>query len=127
VQRVTKELNKKIDLPKNTRLRLIPENVRGLVLTNSPVRGAEVDVLLQGENEQMLQQAGRDILATLDKKVNLATFSPGWRPAADGSADSPQLGTSGNLRLECEANWRGDSDSNSRFCSHAIAAGKPFG
>jgi len=80
VQRVTKELNKKIDLPKNTRLRLIPENVRGLVLTNSPVRGAEVDVMLQGENEQILQQAGRDILATLDKKVNLATFRPDGDP-----------------------------------------------
>ncbi|MBD0310237.1 MAG: efflux RND transporter permease subunit, partial [Microcoleus sp. T1-bin1] len=80
VQRVTKELNTKIDLPKNTRLRLNPENVRGLVLTNSPVRGAEVDVLLQGENEQILQQTGRDILATLDKKVNLATFRPDGDP-----------------------------------------------
>ena len=80
VQRVTKELNKKIDLPKNTRLRLNPENVRGLVLTNSPVRGAEVDVLLQGENEQILQQAGREILATLDEKVNLATFRPDADP-----------------------------------------------
>ncbi|MEG4120343.1 efflux RND transporter permease subunit [Microcoleus sp. N9_B4] len=80
VQRVTQELNKKIDLPKNTRLRLNPENVRGLVLTNSPVRGAEVDVLLQGENEQILQQAGREILATLDQKVNLATFRPDGDP-----------------------------------------------
>ncbi|MEP6519045.1 efflux RND transporter permease subunit [Microcoleus vaginatus] len=80
VQRVTQELNKKIDLPKNTRLRLNPENVRGLVLTNSPVRGAEVDVLLQGENEQILQQAGREILATLDEKVKLATFRPDGDP-----------------------------------------------
>ncbi|MEG4146253.1 efflux RND transporter permease subunit [Microcoleus sp. Pol12B5] len=80
VQRVTQELNKKIDLPKNTRLRLNPENVRGLVLTNSPVRGAEIDVLLQGENEQILQQAGREILATLDQKVNLATFRPDADP-----------------------------------------------
>ncbi|MEG4497534.1 efflux RND transporter permease subunit [Microcoleus sp. F10-C6] len=80
VQRVTQELNQKIDLPKNTRLRLNPENVRGLILTNSPVRGAEVDVLLQGENEQILQQAGREILATLDEKVNLATFRPDADP-----------------------------------------------
>lgn len=79
VQRVTQELNK-IDLPKNTRLRLIPENVRGLVLTNSPVRGAEVDVLLQGENEQILQQTGREILATLDQKVKLARFRPDGDP-----------------------------------------------
>ena len=80
VQRVTEELKKKIDLPKNTRLRLNPENVRGLVLTNSPVRGADVDVLLQGENEQILQQAGREILATLDQKVTLATFRPDGDP-----------------------------------------------
>ncbi|MEG4075344.1 efflux RND transporter permease subunit [Microcoleus sp. Pol14C2] len=80
VQRVTQELNQKIDLPKNTRLRLNPENVRGLILTNSPVRGAEVDVLLQGENEQILQQTGREILATLDRKVNLATFRPDADP-----------------------------------------------
>ncbi|MEG4171411.1 MULTISPECIES: efflux RND transporter permease subunit [unclassified Microcoleus] len=79
VERVTQELNK-IDLPKNTRLRLNPENVRGLVLTNSPVRGAEVDVLLQGENEQILQQTGREILATLDKKVKLARFRPDGDP-----------------------------------------------
>jgi len=79
VERVTQELNK-IDLPKNTRLRLNPENVRGLVLTNSPVRGAEIDVMLQGENEQILQQAGREILGTLDKKVKLARFRPDGDP-----------------------------------------------
>jgi len=79
VERVTQQLNK-IDLPKNTRLRLIPENVRGLVLTNSPVRGAEIDILLQGENEQMLQQAGREILGTLEKKVKLARFRPDGDP-----------------------------------------------
>jgi len=79
VERVTQELNK-IDLPKNTRLRLNPENVRGLVLTNSPVRGAEIDILLQGENEEILQQAGREILGTLDKKVKLARFRPDADP-----------------------------------------------
>jgi CzcA family heavy metal efflux pump len=79
VERVTQELNK-IDLPKNTRLRLNPENVRGLVLTNSPVRGAEIDILLQGENEEILQQAGREILGTLDKKVKLARFRPDGDP-----------------------------------------------
>ncbi|WP_373534076.1 efflux RND transporter permease subunit [Microcoleus sp.] len=84
VERVTQELNK-IDLPKRTRLRLNPENVRGLVLTNSPVRGAEIDILLQGENEQVLQQAGRDILGTLDKQVKLARFRP------DGDPQQPEV------------------------------------
>ncbi|MEG3846711.1 efflux RND transporter permease subunit [Microcoleus sp. herbarium19] len=90
VERVTKELNK-IDLPKNTRLRLNPENVRGLVLTNSPVRGAEIDILLQGENEQLLLQAGRDILGTLDEKVKLARFRP--------DADPPQQ------EVQIRPNW----------------------
>jgi len=57
-ERMTEEL-KKIDVPKGTRLRLVPEGIRGLVLTNSPVRGGEIDVILQGPSEQALQEAGR--------------------------------------------------------------------
>lgn len=79
VERLNEEL-KKVKLPKGTRLRLVPENVRGLVLTNSPVRGAEVDILLQGENEQLLQQAGRDILGILEEKVKLVRFRPDVDP-----------------------------------------------
>ncbi|NJM62136.1 MAG: efflux RND transporter permease subunit [Oscillatoriales cyanobacterium RU_3_3] len=79
VERLNEEL-KKVKLPKGTRLRLIPENVRGLVLTNSPVRGAEVDIMLQGDNEQLLQQAGRDILGVLEEKVKLVRFRPDVDP-----------------------------------------------
>ncbi|MCU0547330.1 MAG: efflux RND transporter permease subunit [Oscillatoriaceae cyanobacterium Prado104] len=79
VERLNEEL-KKVDLPKGTRLRLIPENVRGLVLTNSPVRGAEVDVMLQGENEQLLLQAGRQVLGVLEEKVKLVRFRPDVDP-----------------------------------------------
>ena len=80
-ERLTEEL-KKIDVPKGTRLRLVPEGIRGLVLTNSPVRGGEIDVILQGPTEQVLQEAGRKILKELDDKVKLARFRP------DG--DAPQ-------------------------------------
>ena len=80
-ERMTEEL-KKIDVPKGTRLRLVPESIRGLVLTNSPVRGGEIDVILQGPTEQVLQEAGRQILKELDEKVKLARFRP------DG--DAPQ-------------------------------------
>ncbi|XZO03701.1 MAG: efflux RND transporter permease subunit [Microcoleus sp.] len=80
-ERLTEEL-KKIDVPKGTRLRLVPEGIRGLVLTNSPVRGGEIDVILQGPSEQALQEAGRQILKELDEKVKLARFRP------DG--DAPQ-------------------------------------
>jgi len=58
------------------RLRLSPEGVRGLVLSNSPVRGAEVDVILQGEDEQTLRQAGRQVLQALDQQAPLANFRP---------------------------------------------------
>ncbi len=80
-ERMTEEL-KKIDLPKGTRLRLVPESIRGLVLTNSPVRGGEIDVVVQGPTEEVLQEAGRQILKELDEKVKLARFRP------DG--DAPQ-------------------------------------
>lgn len=75
-ERVTGELNKAIDLPKGSRLRLVPENVRGLILTNSPVRGGEVDVVLQGDSEEALQTASRQVLQALDEKVKLARFRP---------------------------------------------------
>ncbi|MEG4317811.1 MULTISPECIES: efflux RND transporter permease subunit [unclassified Microcoleus] len=80
-ERMTEEL-RKIDVPKGTRLRLVPEGIRGLVLTNSPVRGGEIDVILQGPTEKSLQEAGRQILKELDEKVKLARFRP------DG--DAPQ-------------------------------------
>jgi CzcA family heavy metal efflux pump len=80
-EKMTEEL-KKIDVPKGTRLRLVPEGIRGLVLTNSPVRGGEIDIILQGPTEQVLQEAGRQILKELDEKVKLARFRP------DG--DAPQ-------------------------------------
>lgn len=80
-ERMTEEL-KKIDLPKGTRLRLVPESIRGLVLTKSPVRGGEIDVVVQGPTEEVLQQAGSQILKELDEKVKLARFRP------DG--DAPQ-------------------------------------
>ncbi|MEG4578239.1 efflux RND transporter permease subunit [Microcoleus sp. MON1_C5] len=80
-EKMTEEF-KKLDLPKGTRLRLVPESIRGLVLTNSPVRGGEIDVVVQGETEQSLQEAGRQILKELDEKVKLARFRP--------EADAPQ-------------------------------------
>jgi multidrug efflux pump subunit AcrB len=58
------------------RLRLSPGQVRGLVLSNSPVRGAEVDVILQGQNTQALEQAGRELLQALEEEVTLAQFRP---------------------------------------------------
>jgi multidrug efflux pump subunit AcrB len=60
----------------DTRLRLSPGEVRGIILNNSPVRGAEIDLGLQGVDTEMLQQAGRQVLQTLDDRVTLARFRP---------------------------------------------------
>jgi multidrug efflux pump subunit AcrB len=61
------------------RLRLSPESIRGLITSNSPVR-AEVDVMLQGDDTQALQRAGRQVLAVLDQKAKMARFRPDADP-----------------------------------------------
>lgn len=73
VDRVTREFNK-LNLV-DILLRLSPGQVRGLILNNSPVRGAEVDVILQGENAQELEQAGRQVLGALSG-ATLARYRP---------------------------------------------------
>ncbi|MGJ5675466.1 MAG: efflux RND transporter permease subunit [Nostochopsis sp.] len=83
VERVTQEFNK-LNLA-GVRLRVAPGQVRGLILTNSPVRGAEVDIVLQGNDVNTLQQAGQQLLATLEEKVTLARFRP------DSDARQPEL------------------------------------
>jgi multidrug efflux pump subunit AcrB len=78
VQRVTKEFDK-LNLV-GIRLRLRPGEVRGIILTNSPVRGAEIDIALQGADPETLQQAGRQVLEALDERVTLARFRPDADP-----------------------------------------------
>ncbi|MEO1146594.1 MAG: efflux RND transporter permease subunit [Cyanobacteria bacterium J06638_22] len=65
-----------------TRLNVTPEAVRGLIINNSPVRGADVDIVLQGSNTESLQQGGRQVLAALDAQATLARYRP--------EADPPQ-------------------------------------
>ncbi|PSB10566.1 cation transporter [Pleurocapsa sp. CCALA 161] len=78
VSRVTAEFDKLnlIDI----RLLLSPGEVRGLVLNNSPVRGAEVDIILQGQNSQALEQAGQQVLDTLEQRATLSSFRPDADP-----------------------------------------------
>ncbi len=78
VQRVSQEFDK-LNLVA-TRVRLVPGEVRGITLTNSPVRGAEVDVILQGNDERTLTQAGRQVLDALDERVKGARFRPNADP-----------------------------------------------
>ena len=61
------------------RLRLSPEQIRGLITSNSPVR-AEVDVVLEGEDPQALERAGQRVMAALDEKAKLARYRPDADP-----------------------------------------------
>ncbi|MBW4537927.1 MAG: efflux RND transporter permease subunit [Myxacorys chilensis ATA2-1-KO14] len=74
VERVTQSFNQ-LNLVDIT-LRLSPGQVRGLILSNSPVRGAEVDVVLQGNNADQLEQAGRQVLAALSQQAKQARYRP---------------------------------------------------
>jgi multidrug efflux pump subunit AcrB len=65
-----------------TRLRVSPGVVRGLTLSNSPVRNADIDLMLQGSDAQQLAQAGRQILEAMDQQAKLARYRP--------DADRPQ-------------------------------------
>jgi len=84
VERVNKKL-RDLNLV-NIRLRLSPGRVRGLILNNSPIR-ADIDVILQGQNNAILQQAGNEVLKLLDERVTLASF----RPDADSKQPEIQI------------------------------------
>ncbi|MEW6491145.1 MAG: efflux RND transporter permease subunit [Cyanobacteriota bacterium] len=78
VKRVNQEFEK-LNLV-GIRLRIRPGEVRGITLTNSPVRGAEVDITLQGADPEKLQQGGRQVLQALDEQVTLVQFRPDADP-----------------------------------------------
>jgi multidrug efflux pump subunit AcrB len=73
-ERVTREV-KRLNLA-GIRVRVSAGSVRGLTLNNSPLRGAEVDVVLQGKDADTLRQAGRQVLSALDDQVKLSAFRP---------------------------------------------------
>ncbi|QIR37693.1 efflux RND transporter permease subunit [Tolypothrix sp. PCC 7910] len=83
VKKVTQEFNQ-LNLA-GILLRLNPGQVRGLILSNSPAQGSEIDVVLQGENEETLTQAGAQVLEALQDKAKLATFRP------DADARQPEI------------------------------------
>jgi multidrug efflux pump subunit AcrB len=84
-------------------IRMYPESVRGLNLNNSPVR-ADVDVVLQSPNTELLQEAGAQVLEALEQ-ATLARYSPDadppqpevqirpdWERAADAGITAQSLG-----------------------------------
>ncbi|WP_159785425.1 efflux RND transporter permease subunit [Sodalinema gerasimenkoae] len=74
VGRVNQQITENIPLV-DTSIRMRPESVRGLILSNSPTRD-DIDVMLQGTNPQVLEEAGRMVLAALEDQATLATYQP---------------------------------------------------
>ncbi len=110
-ERTTKELNR-LNLA-GIRVRVTAGSVRGLILNNSPVRGAEVDVVLQGQDAEVLRQAGRQVLAALDERVKLSAFRPdaddrqpevqirpNWERASDLGLTTQAIGSTIQTALE---------------------------
>lgn len=77
VSRVSAEFDK-LNLV-DTRLGIRPGTVRGLVLNNSPIRG-DIDVVLQGQDSQTLERAGRQVLDVLEQRATLSNFRPDADP-----------------------------------------------
>ncbi|MEA5620185.1 efflux RND transporter permease subunit [Cronbergia sp. UHCC 0137] len=85
IERVTKEFGK-LNLV-DIRLRLAPGQVRGLFLNNSPLRNADVDLIMQGNDPDTLEKTGRQVLAALEEKAKLVRF----RPDADSRQPEIQI------------------------------------
>lgn len=85
-----------------TRIRLSPESVRGLILSNSPVR-ADIDVVLQGEDSALLAQAGAQVVKALEEQATLAEYRPDADPASPEIQILPDWGRIADLGLSSEA------------------------
>ncbi|MGF1458985.1 MAG: efflux RND transporter permease subunit [Leptolyngbyaceae cyanobacterium] len=85
------------------RLRVYPESVRGLITSNSPVRGADVDVILQSADRQLLQQAGQQVLAALDEQATQARYSPDADPPQPETQIRPDWERAADLGLSAAA------------------------
>ncbi|MDJ0843702.1 efflux RND transporter permease subunit [Crocosphaera sp.] len=83
ITKVSQEF-KKLNLV-DIRLRMFPDGVRGLNLNNSPVRWADIDLILQGNDQNSLEKAGKTVLKLLEEKATLAEFRP------DGDRPQPEV------------------------------------
>ncbi len=94
---------RKLNLVK-TRMRVSPGSVRGLILSNSPVR-SDVDIVLQSSNLALLDQAGEQVLDALAEQATLASYlpdadppqpeiqiRPDWERAADVGISAEEIG-----------------------------------
>jgi multidrug efflux pump subunit AcrB len=100
VDRMNGELSK---LPLvDTLIRISPESVRGLVLSNSPVR-SDIDIALQGQDSQTLVQAGMQVVAALGEQATLASYRPDGEQPQEEIKILPDWDRVADLGLSAEA------------------------
>ncbi|MGB3300103.1 MAG: efflux RND transporter permease subunit [Phormidesmis sp.] len=85
-----------------TRLRVSPGRVRGLILNNSPVR-SDVDVILQGSSAEVLEKAGQQVLDALEAGATLASYSPDADPPQPEVQIRPDWERAADLGLSAQA------------------------
>ena len=85
----------------NTRLRVSPGRVRGLILNNSPVRSG-IDVILQGSDAATLEAAGAQVLEALDALATLASYLPDADPPQPELQIRPDWERAADLGLSAE-------------------------
>ncbi|MEM6251378.1 MAG: efflux RND transporter permease subunit [Cyanobacteria bacterium P01_D01_bin.156] len=83
-----------------TRLRVSPGSVRGLILSNSPVR-SDVDIVLQSSSTQLLEQTGRQVLDAL-KEATLASYLPDADPPQPEIQIRPDWERTADIELSAE-------------------------
>lgn len=94
VDRMNRLIGEQIPLV-NTSIRIRPDAVRGLILTNSPTRD-DIDIVFQGSSTQSLEATGQTVLAALNDRATLARYQfdaapplpevqirPDWERVAD--------------------------------------------
>ncbi|MBW4476976.1 MAG: efflux RND transporter permease subunit [Tolypothrix brevis GSE-NOS-MK-07-07A] len=100
VKKVTQQLNK-LNLA-GILLRLNPGQVRGLILSNTPAQGSEIDVILQSEDEEKLRIAGAQVLQALEEKATSARFRPDADPRQPEIQIRPDWERVANLGLTAQ-------------------------
>ncbi|MGB3310464.1 MAG: efflux RND transporter permease subunit [Nodosilinea sp.] len=96
VERMTGELSQ---LPLvETDVSIRPESVRGLILSNSPVR-SDLDLGLQGEDTEALLQAGGQVLGALRDQATLARYRPDGEEPQDEVRILPDWDRAADLGL----------------------------
>jgi len=86
----------------NTRILATPGQLRGIILNNSPVRNSDIDIILQGENQEDLASGGEIVLNTLRQKAIKARYRPDQEPPQQELQIIPDYQRIADLKLNIE-------------------------